>query len=102
MDVQPTDNLSHFFSSYAVAIVASALVAMWYLWPAVKDRPPKTALPPLLLYATLRVNGLMFIMPGLVSRELPKAFAVPTAYGDLTAAILALLAAGLLRGGNGL
>src|SRR5262249_1189818 len=43
-------------------------------------------------YACLRVNGLMFLMPGLVSRELPRAFAVPTAYGDLTAALLALLA----------
>ena len=34
----------------------------------------------------------MFLMPGLVSPGLPKAFAVPTAYGDLTAASLALLA----------
>ena len=34
----------------------------------------------------------MFLMPRLVSPELPAAFAVPTAYGDLTAAALALLA----------
>ena len=39
----------------------------------------------------------MFLMPGLVSPALPKAFAVPTAYGDLTAAILALLALGCIR-----
>jgi hypothetical protein len=45
----------------------------------------------------LRVNGLMFLMPGLVSPELPKAFAVPTAYGDLTAALLALLALACVR-----
>jgi len=31
-------------------------------------------------------------MPGLVSAQLPKAFAIPTAYGDLTAAGLALIA----------
>src|SRR5262249_47371042 len=42
--------------------------------------------------ASFRVNGLMFLMPGLVSPELPRSFAVPTAYGDLAAAILALLA----------
>jgi hypothetical protein len=44
------------------------------------DRDPKIALTPLLLYACLRVNGLMFLMPGLVSPDLPAAFAVPVAY----------------------
>jgi hypothetical protein len=58
---------------------------------------PKIALSPLLLYACLRVNGLMFLMPGLVSQDLPRAFAVPTAYGDLAAAVLALLALWPLR-----
>jgi hypothetical protein len=52
---------------------------------------------PLLLYACLCVNGLMFLMPGLVSPQLPKAFAQPTAYGDLTAVILALVALGSVR-----
>jgi len=44
-----------------------------------------------------RVNGLMFLMAGLVSAQLPKAFAIPTAYGDLTAAVLALIALWLVR-----
>jgi hypothetical protein len=39
----------------------------------------------------------MFLMPGLVSPDLPSAFAVPTAYGDLTAVILALLALAFVR-----
>jgi hypothetical protein len=39
----------------------------------------------------------MFLMPGLVAPELPAGFAVPTAYGDLTAVILALLALASLR-----
>jgi len=39
----------------------------------------------------------MFLMPGLVSPELPAAFAVPVAYGDLTAAVLALLALTCVR-----
>ena len=85
-------NVLHYVISYAVALLASVFIATWYVWPAIKDRPPKVALTPLLLYACLRVNGLMFLMPGLVSPDLPKAFAVPTAYGDLTAASLALLA----------
>ena len=88
----PSDNQLHFFISYAVAFLVFSLIGKWYLWPAIKDRAPKIALTPLLLYACLRVNGLMFLMPGLVSRELPRAFAVPTAYGDLTAAVLAVVA----------
>jgi len=90
-------NQVHFFISYAVAFIVFAIIANWYIWPNIRDRAPKSALPPFLLYACLRVNGLMFLMPGLVSPELPSAFAVPTAYGDLTAAVLALLTLACLR-----
>ena len=45
---------------------------------------------------------MMFLMPGLVSPDLPRAFAVPTAYGDLTATLLALLALWPLRAGSAL
>ena len=89
--MQPTANQMHFFIGYAVAFLAFGLIGKWYVWPNIKDRALKAALTPLLLYACLRINGLMFLMPGLVSPELPNAFAVPTAYGDLTAVILALL-----------
>ena len=95
--MQITSNHIHFFISYAVAFLAFGLIGKWYIWPLIKDRALKTALTPLLLYACLRVNGLMFLMPGLVSPELPGAFAVPTAYGDLTAVILALLALAFIR-----
>jgi hypothetical protein len=95
-----SSNQFHFFISYAMAFLVFALIALWYVWPAIKDRPPALALTPLLLYACLRVNGLMFLMPGLISPDLPRAFAVPTAYGDLSAAVLALLALACLRAGN--
>jgi hypothetical protein len=98
--VSLSDNHIHFFISYATAFLVFGLIGKWYLWPAIKDRAPKIALTPLLLYACLRVNGLMFLMSGLVSPELPGAFAVPTAYGDLTAALLALLALACVRTGN--
>ena len=90
-------NHIHFFISYAVAFLVFSLMAKWYVWPRIKDRTPGIALAPLLLYACLRVNGLMFLMPGLVSPELPAGFAVPTAYGDLTATIFALLALACVR-----
>lgn len=92
-----TSNHIHFFISYTVAFIAFSFIGRWYLWPAIKDRDPVTALSPLLLYACLRVNGLMFLMPGLVSEQLPERFAVPTAYGDLIAVIFALIALWALR-----
>jgi hypothetical protein len=39
---------------------------------------------------------LAFLVPGVVSPELPAAFAQPVAYGDLISAILALLALAIL------
>ena len=95
--MQLTANHIHFFISYAIAFIAFGLIGKWYVWPLIKDRALKPALTPLLLYACLRVNGLMFLMTGLVSPDLPGAFAVPTAYGDLTAVILALLALACVR-----
>lgn len=100
--MQITANHIHFFISYSVAFLIFGLVGKWYVWPSIKNRAAKVALTPLLLYACLRVNGLMFLMPGLVSPELPSGFAVPTAYGDLTAVILALLALVCVRFENAL
>jgi hypothetical protein len=62
--VQLSPNLIYFLISSAVAYIAFGLIAIWYVWPAIKDHPAKAALTPLLLYACLRVNGLMFLMPG--------------------------------------
>jgi hypothetical protein len=92
-----TSSHVYFLVSYAVAFIALGLTAKLYVWPAICHQDAKTALTPLLLYACLRVNGLMFLIPGLVSAELPRAFAVPVAYGDLTAVVLALLALPALR-----
>jgi hypothetical protein len=100
--VRISTNHIHFFISYAAAFLVFGLIGKWYVWPAIKGRTPEVALTPLLLYACLRVNGLMFLMPGLVSPDLPRAFAAPTAYGDVTAAVLALLALACLRSGSSL
>ena len=45
---------------------------------------------------TFRFVGLSFLVPGVVSPSLSSAFAVPAAYGDLIAAILAIIAVGAL------
>jgi hypothetical protein len=45
----------------------------------------------------LRHLGLVFLVPTVVGPALPASFAVPAAYGDLLAGLLALAAMGALR-----
>jgi hypothetical protein len=49
-----------------------------------------------------RFVGLAFLVKGVVAPELPAAFAMPAAYGDLIAAVLALFALAALRSGFGI
>ncbi|MFY9939946.1 MAG: hypothetical protein WAK33_23885 [Silvibacterium sp.] len=67
-------------------------MAWHYIWPVLKERPSPENLKPILLLHGFRFLGLAFVVPGVVSPELPAAFAQPVAYGDLMAAMLALLA----------
>ena len=83
--------------SIVLGFVAWGLVAAHYIWPALRRRSREDALRPLLLLHCFRFIGLAFLVPGVVSPELPRAFAVPAAYGDLVAALLALLALAALR-----
>ena len=52
---------------------------------------------PLLLLHSFRFIGLAFLVPGVVSPDLPAAFAKSAAYGDVIAATLALLSLLLLK-----
>ena len=67
-------------------------VAWHYIWPALRDRPSPENLKPILLLHGFRFLGLAFVVPGVVSPQLPAAFAQPVAYGDFITATLALLA----------
>jgi hypothetical protein len=78
--------------SAAFGLTAWGAVAWHYMWPALRDRPSSENLKAILLLHGFRFLGLTFIVPGVVSPELPAAFARPVAYGDFIAAILALFA----------
>ncbi len=67
-------------------------VAWHYIWPALRERAAREDLKPILLLHAFRFLGLAFVVPGVVSPDLPAAFARPVAYGDFITAILALLA----------
>jgi hypothetical protein len=56
---------------------------------------------PLLILHSFRFIGLAFLVPGVVSPDLPSAFARSAAYGDVIAAILAVLTLLLLPSGAG-
>jgi hypothetical protein len=69
-----------------------ALIAKIYLFPYLPRLAPRTVIIPILLLHATRHLGLMFLAPGAVYPGLPAQFAAPAAYGDLVAAILALVA----------
>ena len=92
----------YFFSSIAFSSVAWGILTARYLWPKLRPLQRVDALQPLLLLHSFRFIGLAFLVPGVVSADLPSAFAYSAAYGDLVAAILALLSLASLRSGAGM
>ena len=79
-----------------VNLVFSTLVfwmaARIYILPRLHELSPRSILLPVLLLHALRHLGLMFLAPGGVYPGLPSEFAQPAAYGDLVAAVLAVVA----------
>lgn len=86
-----------FAINVAFGLVVWGVVAWQYIWPALRARPSPENLRPILLLHAFRFLGLAFLVPGVVSPELPATFAQSLAYGDLTSACLALLALATLR-----
>ena len=80
-----------FFVSIAFSFIAWGIVTARYIWPELRLRQRAEALRPLLILHSFRFIGLAFLIPGVVSPDLPPAFAHSAAYGDFIAAILALL-----------
>jgi hypothetical protein len=87
-----------FFGSIAFSVIAWGIVTARYIWPQLRLRQRSEALRPLLILHSFRFIGLAFLVPGVVSPDLPSAFATSAAFGDIVAAALALLS--LLSLGN--
>ncbi|HEX4150635.1 MAG TPA: hypothetical protein VHY75_00325 [Steroidobacteraceae bacterium] len=81
-----------FFASIAFSFIAWGIVTARYIWPQLRLRQRSEALRPLLILHSFRFIGLAFLVPGVVSPDLPSTFAHSAAYGDIVAAILAVLA----------
>jgi hypothetical protein len=90
-----------FFMSIAFSFIAWGIVTARYIWPGLRFRQRAEALRPLLILHSFRFIGLAFLVPGVVSPDLPAAFAHSASYGDVIAAILALLSLLLLPNAAG-
>jgi hypothetical protein len=90
-----------FFVSIAFSCIAWGTVTTLYIWPLLRHRHWADALQPLLVLHSFRFIGLAFLVPGVVSPDLPAAFATSAAFGDIIAAMLALLTLLSLRTGAG-
>jgi hypothetical protein len=91
-----------FFGSIAFSVIAWAMVAARYIWPALRTRQRSEALRPLLILHGFRFLGMAFLVPGVVSPDLPRAFSTAAAFGDIIAATLALLSLLSLHSAPGL
>ena len=72
--------------------VAWLLCFRAYVWPRLKSMAPFEAQRAIATLHSFRFFGLVFILPGVVSPDLPAGFAMFAAYGDFATGVLALLA----------
>ena len=84
---------------FFLSLVVWGLIAKWLLAPWLEKKSPHDALFWLTLPHAFRYMGMVFLVPGVVARPLPGAFATPAAYGDSVTGVLALLALIALRTG---
>ena len=94
------DVLAIFGLQFFLSLVVWGLIAKWLLAPWLEAKSPHDALFWLTLPHAFRHMGMVFLVPGVVARPLPDAFASPAAYGDLVTGVLALLTLIALRAGG--
>ena len=96
MSVSPTTLAGVQFTCSAVLF---ALVARWYISPAVNRLPVRSALVPLFLVHALRYLPSSAFAPGQIDAHVPMSAMSAIAYGDLASAVLAMIAAVVLHYG---
>ena len=89
-----------FLLQLILSLVVWGLIAKWLLAPWLERKSVNEALFFLTLPHAFRYMGMVFLVPGVVARPLPSAFATAAAYGDLVTGLLALLALFALRTGG--
>ena len=88
-----------FVLQFVISVTLFGLVSRWVVAPWLATLSQRDALFWLTLPHAFRHIGMVFLVPGVVAQPLPDYFAIPAAYGDLSAGVLAILALVLLRVG---
>jgi hypothetical protein len=86
-----------FVLQFVLSVTLFSLVTRWVVAPWLATQSQQDALFWLTLPHAFRYIGLVFLVPGVVAQPLPDYFAIPAAYGDLAASVLAISALVLLR-----
>lgn len=80
---------------FGISILTSLIIwnkiSKKYFWFRIKNLELKKAVQPILILHSFRFAGLSFLVPGVVHAGLNSAWAMPAAFGDFTAAILAFI-----------
>jgi len=76
-------SIALFGMSVAFSFIAWGLFAAHAVLPELRNRSRVDALRPLLILHSFRFLGLSFLIPGVVSPDLPAHFAFDAAYGDI-------------------
>jgi hypothetical protein len=83
--------------SVLLNLFSSIVATTLFVWPWLRAVNNEQALIWLVApHMFLRFVGLSFLVPGVVSGSLPKAWAMPAGYGDFIAGILAIIATAAL------
>ena len=82
---------------FILSMIMWSLIAKWLLAPWLKKMTIHEALLWLTIPHAFRYIGMVFLVPGVVSQEMPSTFAILAGYGDLATAVIAMLALFALR-----
>jgi hypothetical protein len=82
--------------STLMSLLSSVVFAVLFARPWLQNINTEQALIWLVAPHMVRFIGLSFLVPGVVSESLPKAWAVPAGYGDFIAGVLATIATAAL------
>jgi hypothetical protein len=86
-----------FLLQLLLSVLVIGLFAKWELTQRLNKLALREALFWLIIPHAFRHIGLVFLVPGIVDPQLPTQFAIPAAYGDLAAGLLAITALIALR-----
>lgn len=82
---------------FSFCLAAYALIAWWYGAPRLSRLPREVALVPLVWVHVFRMVGGTILAPGAVDGAVPMEFRTMIGFGDMTTALLALVALIALR-----